>query len=84
MAESGQIPDHDGFLVSAPACEVQLPEAEDCMVVDEETEKDKKDLKGKGKAIEKGKGRAKDQSIDHEIVGDQMNDITNSKQFFFY
>jgi DNA replication regulator DPB11 len=83
MAESGQIPGLDGFLVPAPGCEVQAPEAVDHMVVDEEIAKDKKDLKGKGKAIEKGKGRARDQSIEGDIVGDQMNDITNSSQFFF-
>ena len=83
MAESGQIPGLDGFLVSTPTHEVQAPEAVDRMDVDEENAKDKKDLKGKGKAIDKGKGRARDQSIDADIVGDQMNDITNSKQFFF-
>ena len=82
MAESGQIPSLDGFLVPGPACEVQAPEAVDHMVVDEESANDKKDLKGKGKAIEKGKGRAGDQSIDGEDVVDQMNDITNSRQFF--
>lgn len=84
MAESGQIPGLDGFLVSAPGCEVQAPEAVDRMVVDEENAKDLKDLKGKGKAIEKGKGRARDQSIGGEIVNDQMNDITNGRQFLFY
>ena len=82
MAESGQIPGLDGFLVSAPACDVQAPEAVDHMAVDEEIVEDKVDLKGKGKAIEKGEGRARDQSIEGEIVGDQMNDITNGREFF--
>ena len=79
MAESGEIPGLDGFLVPIPACEVQAPpEAVDCMVVDEENGKD---LKKKGRAI--GKGRARDQSMEGD-VGDQMNDITNSRQFFFF
>jgi DNA replication regulator DPB11 len=89
MAESGQIPGLDGFLVSAPACDVQaqeVPIAVDRMVLDEENANDKKDLKGKGRAIEKGKGRARDQGIDSEMLmlvdGDQMNVITNSRQFF--
>ena len=89
MAESGQIPSLDGFLVSTPKCDVQALETVDRMVLDEENAKNKKDLKGKGKAIEKGKGRAIDQGNDGEMsmlvdVGDQMNDITNSKHFFWY
>ena len=54
MVESGEIPGLDGFLVSAPTCDLQAPEvptAVDRMVLDEENVKD---LKGKGKAIEKG------------------------------
>ena len=86
MAESGQIPGLDGFLVSS-TCDVEAPETADGMVLDEENAKDRKDLKGKGKAIEKGKERARDQGIDGEMsmlvdVEDQMNDITNSRQFF--
>lgn len=83
MAESGQIPGLDGFLVSAPACDVQALEALDRMVVDEESAKYKNDLKGKGRAIEEGKERARDQSIDGDIVGDQMNGITNSRPFLY-
>ena len=84
MAESGLIPDLEGFLVSVPVCDVQAAEALDRMVADEENAKDKRELKGKGKAIEKGEGRARDHSIDGDIVKDhQMDDITNSKQFFF-
>ena len=88
MAESGQIPSLDGYLVSTPTHDVQAPEAVDRMVLDEGNAKNKKDLKGKGKAIEKGKGRAIDQGIDGEMsmlvdVGDQMNDITKSRQFFW-
>jgi hypothetical protein len=56
MAESRELPGLDGFLVHIPACEVQAPpEAVDCMVVDEENGKDKIDLKGKGRAIERVK-----------------------------
>jgi hypothetical protein len=54
----------------------------DDMVLDGEKAKDKKDLKGKGKAVERGKGRARDQSIEVDI-GDRMNDITNSKLLSF-
>ena len=85
MVESGQIPSLDGFLVSTSSCDVQAPEvpiAVDLMVLDEDNSKD---LKGKGKAIEKGKGRARDQGVDGEMLmlvdaGDQMND---SRQFFY-
>jgi DNA replication regulator DPB11 len=88
MAESGQIPGLNGFLVSAPACDVQAPEvlmALDRMDLDEENANDKKYFKGKCRAVEKGKGHARDQGIDVEMlvdVEDQMNDITNSRQFF--
>jgi DNA replication regulator DPB11 len=86
MAESGQVPGLDGFLVSVPTCgDTHAPEARitaDDMVPDEEKVKDKKDLKGKGKAVERGKGRARDQSIEADI-GDRMNDITNSKHLSF-
>lgn len=88
MAESGLIPGLDGFLVSAPPCDVQAPEvpiALDRMNLDDENANDKKDLKGKGRAVEKGKRRARDQDIDGEMlvdVEDQMNDITNSRLFF--
>ena len=54
MAESGQVPGLDGFLVSVPTCDVHAPDvpiAADCMVPDEENAKDKKGLKGKDKAI---------------------------------
>jgi DNA replication regulator DPB11 len=86
MAESGQIPGLDGFLVSSPTHDVQVREDVDHMVLDEESAEDKKDLKRKGKAIEKGKGRARDQGTDGEMlmlidVGDQINDITNSRRF---
>ena len=77
MAESGQVPGLDGFLVSVPTCDAHAPEAPipaDDMVLDEEKTKDKKDLKGKG--------RARDQSIEIDI-GDRMNDITNSKHLSF-
>ena len=85
MAESGQVPGLDGFLVSAPARgdahTREAPIAAHGMDLDEE--KDKKDLKGKGqgKAIEKGKGRARAPSIEAD-VRDRMNDITNSKHLF--
>ncbi|KAF8813526.1 hypothetical protein BYT27DRAFT_7131662 [Phlegmacium glaucopus] len=86
MVENGQIPGLDGFLVSAPVCgDAHAPEAPiaaDSMTIDEERMKDKKDLKGKGMAIDKGKGR---QGISCEMsivvnvdVGDRMNDITNN------
>jgi hypothetical protein len=58
MAESGQVPGLDGFLVSVPTCVTHAPEARitaDDMAPDEEKVKDKKDLKGKGKAVERGK-----------------------------
>jgi len=89
IVESGQVPGLDGFLVSAPTCDdahvPDAPVASDCMVIDEEKAKDKKDLKGKGKAVDKGKGL---QSISGEMliavnVADRMNDITNSKHFSF-
>jgi hypothetical protein len=54
MAESGQVPGLDGFLVSVPTCDVHAPDvpiAADCMVPDEENAKDKKNLEGKDKAI---------------------------------
>ena len=84
MVESGQIPGLDGFLVTAPTCDVQAPEAPIAGVLEEENGKDKKDLKGKGKVVDKGKGRARDQGDDGDMlmlvdVGDQMND---SRQFF--
>ena len=88
MAESGLIPSLDGFLVSAHPCDVQAPEvpiALDRMNLDDENANDKKDLKGKGRAVEKGKGRARDQDIDGEMlvdVEDQVNDITNSRHLF--
>jgi len=76
----------DGFLVSVPTCgDAHAPEAPitaDDMVLDEEKAKDKNNLKGKGKAVERGKGRARDQSIEVDI-GDRMNDITNSKHLSF-
>ena len=56
MAESGQVPGLEGFLVSAPTCNgshtSEVPITADRMVLDEEN-----DLKGKGKAIEMGKER---------------------------
>ena len=82
MVESGEIPGLDGFLVSAPTCDLQTPEvpiAVDRMVLDEENSDDKKDLKGKGRAIEKGEGRARrDQGIDDE-EGDPGMRVPSSK-----
>jgi DNA replication regulator DPB11 len=87
MAESGQVPGLDGFLVSFPTCDVHTPDvpiAADCMVPDEENAKDKKSLKGKDKAIDKGKRRARDHGIDGEMlmavdVEDHTNHVTNGR-----
>lgn len=88
MAKSGHVPGLDGFLVSAPTCSdayaLEVPIAADNMVLDEEN---KEDLKGKGKVVDKGKGCARDQGIEMSMavdVGDQMNDITNSRHSCFF
>ncbi|KAJ3511371.1 hypothetical protein NLJ89_g4136 [Agrocybe chaxingu] len=61
LASSGAIPPVGDFLVAGPSDEMDV---------------DKKDVKVKGKAVDKGKGKAK--AVDAMDVEPRMNDITNN------